>query len=116
MEDEFLEQPKKRARRGSKKSNGIAEGEPGAQSADRKTRGSTKSSAPKKSNKKVKKGRSPVKASPATDWGDDSSQQDFGSDSDMDISGPYGSDSSDLEDNEFSVKYGHRLLVLDRDQ
>ena len=110
MEDGLLEQPKKRARRGSKKSNGIAEGEPAAQNADRKTRGSAKGSAPKKSNKKAKKPRSSVKASPATDW-DDSSQQDFASDSEMDVSSAYGSDSSDLEDNEFSVKYGSRLLT-----
>lgn len=106
MEDDLQEAPKKRARRGSKKSsNGIAEGEPGgAQNADRKTRGSAKSSAPKKSKKQAKKPRSSVKASPATDW-EDSSLPDLPSDSDLDISGPYGSESSDLEDNELAVKY-----------
>ena len=109
MEDDLLEQPKKRARRGSAKSNGTAEGEAGgAQNADRKTRGSTKSSAPKKPKKQAKKPRSSVKASPATDW-EDSSQQDLlPSDSDLDISDPYESESSDLEDNEFALKYGLR--------
>ena len=106
MDDDLLEQPKKRARRGSAKSNGVAEGEAGgAQNADRKTRGSTKGSAPKKPKKQAKKPRSSVKASPATDW-EDSSQQDLPSDSDLDISGTYESDSSDLEDNDFTAKYG----------
>jgi hypothetical protein len=110
--DDDLEQPRKRARRGSKKSNGVAEGAlGGAQIADRKTRGTVKGSAPKKTKKGAKKARSSVKASPATDWGEDSSQQDFPSDSELDLSEAYGSDSSDQEEDEFSVKYAPWLFI-----
>jgi hypothetical protein len=110
--DDDLEQPRKRARRGSKKSNGAAEDElGGAQIADRKARGTAKGNAPKKAKKGAKKARSSVKASPATDWCEDSSQQDFPSDSDLDLSEAYGSDSSDEEDDEFSVKYAPSLCT-----